>query len=178
MTLKRLLVLCLILSSVWCLYAEKNISNEKVSVYYFFWNPRCYSCNKIEELSRVVVLERFKEEIKQGKLIWKPVNVKEKKNSHYLKKYGLYTKSLVLVTETNGKEQSFKYAVALAVAFHLRKRKGGIKKAEDHVAKFMGILPPELRVIFLKQQSLQCMEAMAKHPAFKDRVKEIMKIAT
>jgi len=78
----------------------------------------------------------------------------------------------------NGKEQSFKYAVALAVAFHLRKRKGGIKKAEDHVAKFMGILPPELRVIFLKQQSLQCMEAMAKHPAFKDRVKEIMKIAT
>jgi len=77
----------------------------------------------------------------------------------------------------NGKEQSFKYAVAMAVAFHLRKRKGGIKKAEDHVAKFLGVLPPELRVIFLKQQTLPCMEAMAKHPAFKDRVKEIMKVA-
>jgi len=77
----------------------------------------------------------------------------------------------------NGKEQSFKYAVAMAVAFHLRKRKGGIKKAEDNIAKFIGILPPELRVIFLKQQSLHCMEAMAKHPAFKDRVKEIMKVA-
>jgi hypothetical protein len=77
----------------------------------------------------------------------------------------------------SGKEQSFKYAVAMAVAFHLRKRKGGIKKAENNVSKFLGILPPELRVIFLKQQSLQCMEAMAKHPAFKDRVKEIMKVA-
>lgn len=75
------------------------------------------------------------------------------------------------------KEQSFKYAVALAVAFHLRKRKGGIKKAEGHVAKFLGSLSPELRVIFLKQQTLPTMEAMAKHPAFKDRVKEIMKVA-
>lgn len=75
----------------------------------------------------------------------------------------------------NGKEQSYKYAVAMAVAFHLRKR--GIKKAEDNVAKFLGVLTPELRVILLKQQTLQCMEAMAKHPAFKDRVKEIMKIA-
>ena len=77
----------------------------------------------------------------------------------------------------NGKDQSFQYAVAMAAAFHLRKRKNGIKKAEDHIANFLSILSPELRVIFLKQQTLQCMEAMAKHPAFKDRVKDIMKIA-
>lgn len=75
------------------------------------------------------------------------------------------------------KDQSFKYAVALAVAFHLRKRKDGIKKVEDSVSKFIGLLTPELRVVFLKQQTLQCMEAMSKHPAFKDRVKEIMNIA-
>lgn len=77
----------------------------------------------------------------------------------------------------NGQEQSFKYAVALSVAFHLRKRKNGIKKSEEHVANFLGMLSPELRVVFLKQQTLQTMEAMAKHPAFKERVKEIMKIA-
>lgn len=75
------------------------------------------------------------------------------------------------------KDQSFKYAVALAVAFYLRKRKGGIKKAEENIAKFIGMLTPELRVIFLKQQTLPTMEQMAKHPAFKDRVKEIMKVA-
>lgn len=76
-----------------------------------------------------------------------------------------------------GKDQSFKYAVTMAVAFSLRKRKGGIKKAEDNIAKFLEIISPELRVVALKQLTLQCMEAMAKHPAFKTRVKEIMKIA-
>ena len=46
-------------------------------------------------------------------------------------------------------DQSFKYAVALACAFYLRKRKGGIKKIEKHVADFLGVLSPELRVCFL-----------------------------
>jgi len=74
-------------------------------------------------------------------------------------------------------DQSFKYAVALAVAFHLRKRKGGIKKSEENIAKFLEILTPELRVVFLKQQTLQVMESMAKHPAFKAITKDIMKVA-
>lgn len=74
-------------------------------------------------------------------------------------------------------DQSFKYAVALAVAFHLRKRKGGIKKSEEHIAKFLEMLTPELRVVFLKQQTLQTMEAMAKHAAFKAITKDIMKVA-
>lgn len=76
-----------------------------------------------------------------------------------------------------GKDQSFKYAVALAVAFALKKRKGGIKKAEEHIANFLGILTPELRVIVLRQLPLPMMESMAKHPAFKQRVSEIMRVA-
>ena len=76
------------------------------------------------------------------------------------------------------KEQSFKYAVALAAAFHLRKRKNNIKKAEEHIYNFLKILTPELRVIFLKQQTLGTMEAMMKHPVFADMVKEFMKVAT
>ena len=76
----------------------------------------------------------------------------------------------------DGKDQSFKYAVTLAVAFALKKRKGGIKKAEEHIANFLGIITPELRVIALRQLPLPMMEAMAKHPAFKKNVSEIMKI--
>jgi energy-coupling factor transporter ATP-binding protein EcfA2 len=78
---------------------------------------------------------------------------------------------------SNAKDQSFKYAVALACAFYLRKRKGGIKKIEEHIAKFLQLCPVELRVVFLKQQSLQTMEQMAKSPAFVSMIKEIMKIA-
>ncbi|MFA5024275.1 MAG: AAA family ATPase [Patescibacteria group bacterium] len=77
----------------------------------------------------------------------------------------------------DGKDQSFKYAVALAVAFALRKRKTGIKKIEDNVAAFLNLLSPELRVCLLRQLTLSTMEAMAKSPAFKKNVSEIMKIA-
>ena len=77
----------------------------------------------------------------------------------------------------SGKDQSYRYAVALAVSFALKKRKGGIKKAEEHIAKFLELLSPELRVCFLRQQSLNIMESMAKHPAFKSQVSSIMKIA-
>lgn len=75
------------------------------------------------------------------------------------------------------KDQSFKYAVTMAVAFHLRKRKIGIKKVEDNLAKFIKHISPELRVMLLKQQKLTTMEAMAKHPAFKAIRKDIMSIA-
>jgi len=76
----------------------------------------------------------------------------------------------------DGQDQSFRYAVALAVAFHLRKRKNGIKKAEEHIAKFLGMLTAELRVVFLRQQTLPCLESMMKHPEFKPMVKEMMKV--
>lgn len=76
-----------------------------------------------------------------------------------------------------GQDQSYKYCIALSTAFYLRNRKGGIKKVEDNCAKLLGELSPELRVIFLKQQTLNTMEQMAKAPAFKEHVKSIMKIA-
>jgi hypothetical protein len=76
----------------------------------------------------------------------------------------------------DGQDQSFRYAVALAVAFHLRKRKNGIKKAEQHIAKFLGMLTAELRVVFLRQQTLPCLESMMKHSEFKPMVKEMMKV--
>jgi hypothetical protein len=76
----------------------------------------------------------------------------------------------------DGQDQSFKYAVALAVAFHLRKRKDNIKKAEKHIANFLGMLGAELRVVFLRQQTMPCLEKMMKHDEFKHMVKGIMKV--
>lgn len=76
----------------------------------------------------------------------------------------------------SGKDQSFKYAVALAVAFHLRKRRIGIKKAEKHIAEFLKMISAELRVIVLRQQTLQCLESMMKNSEFSDMIKEMMKI--
>ena len=73
-------------------------------------------------------------------------------------------------------DQSTRYAIALAVAFALERRKGGIKKIEEHVAKFLEKTQVECRVTFLKQLKLGTMEAMAKHPAFKKLSNEIFKV--
>jgi ATPase family associated with various cellular activities (AAA) len=53
------------------------------------------------------------------------------------------------IPEWKEKDASYRYAVALAVAFFLRKRKGGIKKIEENLANFLAALSPELRVILL-----------------------------
>jgi len=78
--------------------------------------------------------------------------------------------------DLENEEASFKYAVALAVAFHLRNRKGGIKGAEDNIAKFLSMLGTELRVIVLRQLSLHTLEIMMKHKAFASVVKDMMSI--
>ena len=78
--------------------------------------------------------------------------------------------------EWGDKDASYKYAVVLAVAFYLRKRKGGIKKVETNLAEFLQKISPELRVILLKQQTLQLMESMARHQAFKSFIGQLMKI--
>lgn len=81
----------------------------------------------------------------------------------------------------SGKEndQSFKYAVALSFAFHLRKRKEGIRGAEEHIVKFLKLLSPELRVLSLKNitngKNLHILESMAANPMFRDMVKEFAK---
>ena len=78
--------------------------------------------------------------------------------------------------------QSFRYAVSLAFAFHLRKRKEGIAGAEEHIVKFLKMLSPELRTLALQQVSngrnLYILESMAAHPAFKCLIKDVYAICT
>jgi len=76
----------------------------------------------------------------------------------------------------DGQDQGFKYAVAMAVAFYMRKRKKGIKGVEKNVAKFLKLLSAELRVVLLRQLSLGTLESMIKAPEFKPLIKEMVKI--
>ena len=75
-----------------------------------------------------------------------------------------------------GEDQSYRYAVAFAVASHLRKRKKTIDGCEKHVAKFLSMLTAELRVVFLRHQTLPTLEKMMLNPEFKEMTKEMMKI--
>lgn len=82
--------------------------DSKVIAYYFHGNMRCYSCNILEQYSGQAIEENFKNEIENGKLVFKTVNVQDKANSHFMQDYGLYSQSLVLSLIEDGKEKKFK----------------------------------------------------------------------
>ena len=83
-------------------------ANEKLIVYYFHGNMRCPTCYKLESYAKSVVENDFSSAIKNGKLEWKTVNVEDKGNEHFANDYKLYTKSVIVSTQKDGKESSWK----------------------------------------------------------------------
>ncbi len=77
-------------------------------VYYFMTTQRCPSCVKIETFTRETVQAKFAEELKKGSMTWRIVNVDLAGNEHFIKDFGLYTKSVVLVKIRDGKRTEWK----------------------------------------------------------------------
>lgn len=71
--------------------------------YYFHTNFRCSSCKKIEQWSHEAITKEFADQLKSGKLEWRVVNVEVPENEHFSDDFSLYTKSLVIVEQTDGK---------------------------------------------------------------------------
>ena len=85
-----------------------SVRPHRVIAYYFHTTYRCASCRAIEAYSREAIESAFADQIKDGRILWKVVNVEVKGNEHFVKDYGLYTKSLVLVNEVRGKPTEWK----------------------------------------------------------------------
>ena len=79
--------------------------DHQVVATYFHNTVRCPSCIKIEGWSRAAIEGEFADELKDGRLVYRMVNVDDKENAHYIKDYGLYTKHLVLSEQVKGREQ-------------------------------------------------------------------------
>ena len=79
------------------LSSHSNQLSEKVIVYYFYGTARCRSCLRIEALTNQAIQDNFADDIKAGRLQWQIVNIDEPGNEHFVKDYGLYTKSVVVV---------------------------------------------------------------------------------
>jgi hypothetical protein len=72
-------------------------------VYYFHGSSRCQTCRTIEAYAEETVKATFAAELANGQLAWKPLNVDEAQNEHFVQDYQLFTRSLVLVDGTNPK---------------------------------------------------------------------------
>jgi len=76
---------------------------SKVIVYYFHGNKRCPSCRKIEAYTKEAV-----QSIDNNRLELRIVNIDEPDNKHFVKDYGLFTKSVVISSVKNGKQEKWK----------------------------------------------------------------------
>jgi len=79
-----------------------------VVVYYFMTTQRCPSCRAIEAYTKEAIEKGFSDALKKSDMVWRMVNVDESGNSHFIKDFQLYTKSVVLVKFRDGKQVSWK----------------------------------------------------------------------
>jgi hypothetical protein len=82
--------------------------SAKVVVYYFHGTFRCTTCRTIEKYSHDAVQQYFPKELGNGKLEFRPVNVEEPENRHFIQDYQLFSKSLVLSLVRDDKETKSK----------------------------------------------------------------------
>ena len=75
--------------------------------YYFHSTRRCPTCRKIEAQAQEAVQTGFAEELKQGRLAWRPVNLEEPGNEHFAAEYKVTGSSLVIAEVKDGKPVRF-----------------------------------------------------------------------
>ena len=87
---------------------QSKQEQRKLVVYYLHGTFRCQSCNTIERLTKEAVERGFADQIKNGRMEIKIINIEEPGNKHYIEDYKLYTKSVILSDLKNGKETTWK----------------------------------------------------------------------
>lgn len=83
-------------------------SDKQIAVYYFYGKPRCSTCKKIEKYTREAVSENFSKEIKSGKVYFQSIDMDKPENKHFVEKYKLYTKAVIISEKIKGKEVKYK----------------------------------------------------------------------
>lgn len=87
---------------------EVKTQSSKLIAYYFHGTFRCSTCRTIEQYSHDAIQMYFAKELGNGKLEFRPVNVDETENKHFIQDYQLVTRSLVLSLVSDGREMKWK----------------------------------------------------------------------
>lgn len=82
---------------------DTRVPDNGVVVYDFRNTQRCASCITIENWTSGTLKEEFAPQLADGTLIWRPLDVQQPENVHFVQDYQLTSISVVLVRYTNGK---------------------------------------------------------------------------
>jgi hypothetical protein len=77
-------------------------------VYYFHRTIRCPSCLRIEEWAKEAIEGRFANELANGIVEWRAVNIDSPESKHFERDYELTAQSLVLVRMKDGQPAEWK----------------------------------------------------------------------
>lgn len=88
--------------------AVTDSKSHHILVTYFHGNVRCESCRKLENYTKTMLAGVFQEELKNGLIEFRIVNVDKPENEKYIDKYGLKTKQVIVSEFDNGIEKRWK----------------------------------------------------------------------
>lgn len=81
---------------------------HQVIAYYFHSTLRCTTCFTMEQFTKEAVTAGFPDELENGQLVLKIVNIDDEGNEHFVKDYQLQTKSVVIVDMKDGAQLRWK----------------------------------------------------------------------
>ena len=143
--MKAVLYVCIVLIATACGNTKKSKTTDsphqerkdRVEVLYFHGKQRCLTCNAIEKLSKEVVDSLFAKELKEGRVIYKTIDISEKENEVLADKYEVTWSSLFInkwkenkETPVNMTEFAFTHATGSPATF-----KEGVKKKIEEQLK-------------------------------------------
>lgn len=99
--------------------------NTRVVAYFFHANRRCAPCVQYEDTAREAIEEAFPNELRQGVVEWKSINLASPENRHFATEYQLYSRTLVLVKVRNGQQVAYNNLMA---GWELIENRAALKK--------------------------------------------------
>ncbi|HEY5527383.1 MAG TPA: aromatic aminobenezylarsenical efflux permease ArsG family transporter [Candidatus Anoxymicrobiaceae bacterium] len=78
---------------------------EKVEVLYFHPRFRCVSCNEVEIFAKEVTSDEFAKEMRDGKVVFKSLEIDDPKNKKLVDELGVTGSSLYIVASGDGKRE-------------------------------------------------------------------------
>lgn len=82
-------------------------ADDMVIVYYFHGNFRCHSCLTIEQLTREAILGGFEDELRDGRMALRIINMQDPVNRAYVEDFQLEYYMVVLERIENGERRDW-----------------------------------------------------------------------
>ncbi|HFS68143.1 MAG TPA: hypothetical protein ENK67_08015, partial [Flavobacteriia bacterium] len=110
--MKKIFLLLFIITITSCKNTSKKKENatiadlgkNRVEILDFYGKHRCISCINIEKNTKATLNKHFKDEMDNGKIVFKMVQWDDPKNDALVNKYQAAGTSLIIHTVANGKE--------------------------------------------------------------------------